>query len=116
MNYLCLVYRETMGKGDQQQGQGDAIEEEVRAYDEGLQLSGRYVAAGSIQIAEATRFRVRGHKICIDDELLVGPHVSLDSFYLISARDLNDAIMVAARIPQARRGCIEVWPVYQEGE
>jgi hypothetical protein len=107
MKYLCLVYlehdklhavpdRECMNCGD------------------GLRKSGLLVAAEALESTEtATTVRIRNGKMSITDGPFAETKEQLAGFYLIEARDLNDAIQVASRIPPAREGSIEVRPVRQ---
>ena len=79
---------------------------------EGLRQSGLLIAAEALQpIATATTVRVRNGKVSITDGPFAETKEQLAGFYLIDARDLNDAIQVATKIPPAREGSIEVRPV-----
>jgi hypothetical protein len=107
MKYLCLVYlehdklhavpdRECMNCGDD------------------FRKSGLLVAAEALEsTATAATVRVRNGKMSITDGPFAETKEQLAGFYLIEARDLNDAIQVAARIPPAREGSVEVRPVRQ---
>ena len=105
MKYLCLVYLE-------EQKLRAVPESECIACGAGLRKSGLLIAAEALQPVEtATTVRVRNGKLSITDGPFVETKEQLAGFYLIEARDLNDAIQVAARIPPAREGSIEVRPV-----
>jgi hypothetical protein len=70
------------------------------------------VAAQALQpIETATTVRVRGGKLSTTDGPFAETKEQLGGFLLIEARDLNDAIQVAAKIPMGRRGSIEVRPI-----
>ena len=105
MKYLCLVYME--------QDRLHAVpDRECVACGEGLRESGKLVAAEALQpIETATTVRVRNGKVSLTDGPFAETKEQLAGFYLIEARDLNDAIQVAARIPPAREGSVEVRPV-----
>jgi hypothetical protein len=107
MKYLCLVYLE---------------EEKLRAVPDtecancGQELtrSGLLVAAEALEPVEsATTVRVRNGKMVVVDGPFAETKEQLAGFYLIDARDLNDAIQIAAKIPPAREGSVEVRPVRQ---
>jgi hypothetical protein len=109
MKYLCLVYL------DEQKL--DAVpESECIACVAGFRTSGFLLAAEALQPVEtATTVRVRHGKVSITDGPFVETKEQLAGFYLIEARDLNDAIQVAAKIPPAREGSVEVRPVRELG-
>ena len=70
------------------------------------------VAAEALQpIDTATTVRVRNGKVSVTDGPFAETKEQLAGFYLIEARDLNEAIQVAAKIPPAREGSVEVRPV-----
>ncbi len=105
MKYLCLVYGEP-GKFDGMR------EEECVAYFEGLRERGQCLAAEALQpVHSATTVRVRDGKVSVTDGPFAETKEHLAGFYLIDARDLNDAIQIASKIPPARAGSIEVRPI-----
>ena len=86
--------------------------EESLDYDEALRRSGHLLAAQALQPVEtATTIRVRNGKLSTTDGPFAETKEQLGGFVLIEARDLNDAIQVAAQIPMGRRGSIEVRPI-----
>ncbi len=105
MKYLCLVYLE-------EQKLHAVPDRECMACCEGFKKSGLLVAAEALQpIETATTVRVRNGKVSITDGPFAETKEQLAGFYLIEARDLNDAIQVASKIPPAREGSVEVRPV-----
>jgi hypothetical protein len=105
MKYLCLVYLE-------EQKLHAVPDSECAACGAGLDASGVLVAAQALQPVEtATTVRVRNGRVSVTDGPFAETKEQLAGFYLIEARDLNDAIQVAAKIPPAREGCVEVRPV-----
>ena len=107
MKYLCLVYLAP----DKMHAVPDR---ECQACGEGLQKNGLLIAAEALEpVDTATTVRVRNGRMSITDGPFAETKEQLAGFYLIEARDLNDAIQVAARIPPAREGSIEVRPVRQ---
>jgi hypothetical protein len=92
--------------------EADACVEESLAYDDALRKAGHFVVAHALQPVEtATTIRVRNGKLSTTDGPFAETKEQLGGFLLIEARDLNEAIQVAAKIPMARRGSIEVRPI-----
>ncbi len=105
MKYLCLVYLEP-------QKFNAVPDKECFACGEGLRQSGALLAAEPLYPVEtATTVRVRNGRMTVTDGPFAETKEHLAGFYLIDARDLNEAIQVAAKIPPAREGSIEVRPV-----
>ncbi len=107
MKYLCLVYME--------ENTLDAVpDSECMAYGELLRASGHAIAAEALQsVHSATTVRVRNGRASLTDGPFAETKEQLAGFYLIEAKDLNEAIRVASQIPTARVGSIEVRPVRQ---
>lgn len=105
MKYLCLVYLEA----DKLRSVPDR---ECQACGDGLRTSGALLSAEALQPVEtATTVRVRHGKLSVTDGPFAETKEQLAGFYLIEAADLNDAIRIAAKIPPAREGSVEVRPV-----
>lgn len=105
MKYLCLVYAE-------QKELESMTDDECMDYDEMLRKNGRCVASEALEpVQTATTVRVRNGKTSITDGPFAETKEQLAGFYLVDARDLNDAIQIAAKIPPARVGSIEVRPI-----
>lgn len=105
MKYLCLVYLE----GDKLRAVADT---ECKACGDRFRDAGLLVAAQALQPVEtATTVRVRNGKVSVTDGPFAETKEQLAGFYLVEARDLNDAIQIAAKIPPAREGSVEVRPV-----
>jgi hypothetical protein len=105
MKYLCLVYLE-------EQKLHAVPDSECMASGAGLREKGLLVAAEALEPVEtATTVRVRNGKVSVTDGPFAETKEQLAGFYLIDARDLNEAIQVAAKIPPAREGSVEVRPV-----
>jgi hypothetical protein len=112
MRYLCLIYPDEAVLDALSERDYAAMIEEVLAFREELRLSGRYIASSPLQPAEATTtVRVRNGRVSITDGPFAETKEQLGGFYLIEATDLNDAIRVAAKMPPARLGSIEVRPL-----
>ena len=105
MKYLCLVYSEEK----QLETMPDS---ECLAYDEALRKSGHCLASEALQpVQTATTVRVRNGQVSVTDGPFAETKEQLAGFYLIEARDLNEAIQLASKIPPARVGSIEVRPI-----
>jgi hypothetical protein len=105
MNYLCLVYLE----GQKLHAVPDR---ECQNCGDGFRERGVLLAAEALQpIETAATVRVRNGKISVTDGPFAETKEQLAGFYLLDARDLNDAIQMAAKIPPAREGSVEVRPV-----
>jgi hypothetical protein len=112
MKYVCLVYLVEKDMNAMTKNESDACTDESLAYDDALRKAGHLVVAHALQPVEAaTTVRVRNGKLSATDGPFAETKEQLGGFILIEARDLNDAIQVAAKIPLARRGSIEVRPI-----
>jgi hypothetical protein len=112
MKYLCLVYYEEKGMGAMSQAEWDSLNRECIACGEGMRAGGHWVGGEALQSVEtATTVRVRNGKTTTMDGPFAETKEQLAGFYLLDARDLNEAIQLAGKIPPARYGCIEVRPI-----
>src|SRR5215218_4106539 len=105
MKYLCLVYLDEK-KSD------TVADSECRACSDELRRSGHHIAAEALQsVHTATTVRVRNGRLSVTDGPFAETKEQVAGFYLIDAKDLNEAIQLAAKVPPARVGSIEVRPV-----
>jgi hypothetical protein len=105
MKYLCLVYGE-------EQKIASMDDHDCLAFDSDLRASGRCVASEALEsVTTATTVRVRHGRLSVSDGPFAETKEQLAGFYLVEARDLNEAIQLAARIPPASVGCVEVRPI-----
>ena len=112
MKYLCLIYDEEKKLGGMSKTEGDAFMAEYFAFTESIRKSGNYVAGEALQpVHTATSVRIRNGKVSSTDGPFAETKEQLGGFYLINAKDLNEAIEIASRIPSARLGTVEVRPV-----
>lgn len=110
--YLCLVYHEEGTLDALSESEYDALVAEALAYKEELRRSGHLIAAEALQpVRTATTLRVRNGKLSTTDGPFAETKEQLGGFFLITARDLDDAIQLASKIPPARLGSIEVRPI-----
>jgi hypothetical protein len=114
MKYLCLVYVEEKTLDALSKPELDALIAEALAYDEELRRSGHYVVSNALQrVDTATTLRSRNGKVSITDGPFAETKEQLGGFILIEARDLNEAMHVASKIPCGSFGSIEVRPVWE---
>jgi len=114
MRYLCLIYDEEKKLGAMSKGESDAFMGEYFAFTEDIRKSGHYVGGNALQPANtATSVRVRGGKMSTTDGPFAETKEQLGGYYLIEAKDLNDALQVASKIPSAKLGTVEVRPIQE---
>jgi hypothetical protein len=114
MKYLCLIYEDEKGWMNLSKEQGDAILGEYFAFTEDIKKSGHLLGGEALQPTQsATTVRVRNGKISTTDGPFAETKEQLGGYYLIEAKDLNDAIKVAAKIPAVRNGSVEVRPLLE---
>lgn len=111
MRYMLLIYTAESGWTD---------DERQHCYEESTQLThelhtrGQYLAAAPLQpVASAASVRVREGKPIVTDGPFAETREQLGGYFLVDAKDLNEAISIASRIPGARKGTVEVRPVLE---
>lgn len=116
MKYLCLICAE---KVMEQMSPADAARhfEEYRVFTDSIRGSGHYVSCNRLlPPAAATTVRVRDGKVSTTDGPYAETKEQLGGYYLIEAKDLDEAIQVAARIPGAWVGCVELRPIAEDAQ
>jgi len=114
MRYLCLIYSdeawwEKASEAEMQKGMA-----EYNAVTENIKKNGNYVGGEALQPTKTAKsVRVRNGKISTTDGPYVETKEQLGGYYLIKAKDLNDALQVASRIPGAQHGTVEVRPIME---
>ena len=112
MRYLLLVYENEANWNALSEAEKGKIFQEYMAYGGGLRKSGHWVASNALQpVATATTVRVKSGKTLTTDGPFAETREQLGGFYLVEAKDLDEAIRLAAGIPGARTGSIEVRPI-----
>lgn len=105
MKYLCLVYLD-------ERRLGELPDEDCVAYDTKIRDQGYCIASEALEsVQTASTVRVRNGTVSVTDGPFAETKEQLAGFYLIEARDLNEAIRIAADIPPAAVGSIEIRPV-----
>ncbi|MGH8246316.1 MAG: YciI family protein [Gammaproteobacteria bacterium] len=105
MKYLCLVYLD-------EKRLAELPDEECVAYDISIRDGGHCIASEALEsVQTATTVRIRNGKVSVTDGPFAETKEQLAGFYMIEAKDLNEAIQLASKIPPARVGSIEVRPI-----
>lgn len=108
MKYLCLICAETVME---QRAEADAERhyEEYSEFTEAIRKSGHFLGCNRLLPPDAAiTVRVRKGKVTTTDGPFVETKEQLGGYYVLEAKDLNEAIQIASRIPGARIGCVEV--------
>jgi hypothetical protein len=114
MKYMLLIYQDEPSWNALTDAERQKIFLEFRKLREELLASGQFVTGSQLQpIATATSVRVRDGKELITDGPFAETHEQLGGYFLIEAKDLDEATSIAARIPSARQGTIEVRPLVE---
>lgn len=109
MKYLLLIYGNEELFGKMTEAEQQSIMQEYNDFTKSIAQSGHLLGGNELQpVANATTVRVRNKKRSVTDGPFAETKEQLGGYYLIEAKDLDDAIAVAARIPSARWGSIEV--------
>ncbi len=112
MKYLCLAYESENTLNSLTHAEWTALREETLAYVARLQQNGQLISTHALQSAStATTLRVRNQKLSATDGPFAETKEQLGGYFLIEARDLNEAIQIAGKWPSARLGSIEVRPI-----
>jgi len=112
MKYLCLIYSDETQWPKLKQAEMETMMKEYGEFGTSIKASGHWIAGHRLEpTGTATTVRVRNGKLSSTDGPFAETKEQLGGFYMIEAKDLNDAIQVASRIPGAKHGSIEVRPV-----
>jgi hypothetical protein len=111
MKYMLLIYTDENGWTDDER---DHCYAESTQLTHELNAKGQYLAAAPLHpVSTATSVRVRDGKRLVTDGPFAETHEQLGGYFLVEAKDLDEAIAIAARIPGARKGTVEVRPVME---
>jgi hypothetical protein len=111
MKYMLLIYGDEKAWTDSEREQC-LVESTALSHE--LNAKGQYLGASPLQpVATATTVRVRSGKRVVTDGPFAETREQLGGYFLVEARDLNEAIAIAGRIPGARKGTVEVRPVVE---
>lgn len=111
MQYLMMLYIDEQSLSEEARGQ---CYQESAAYAQELHRAGKYVLAAPLYpTSTATSMRVRGSECLVTDGPFAETREQFGGFFLVEAKDLDDAMAIAARIPGAKFGTVEIRPVIQ---
>ena len=111
MRYLCLIYHDERQLAAMPESEMSALNARHLAFNEEILSGGHFIEAEALQPAAATTcLRVRNGKVSLTDGPYMETKEMVAGFYLIEARDLNEAISVASKLPSAPLGTVEVRP------
>jgi hypothetical protein len=114
MKYMLLIYQDEPSWDALSEAERQQIYLEYRKLRDELQTRGQFVTGSQLQpIATATSVRVRDGKELVTDGPFAETHEQLGGYFLIEAKNLDEATSIAARIPSARAGTIEVRPLVE---
>ena len=112
MEYLLLIYGNEADVTKMSEAEHGAMYQEFMRFTQSVQQSKNYVAGKQLQdVATATTVRVRDGKRLVTDGPFAETREQLGGFYMIQAKDLDEALAIAERIPSARWGSVEIRPV-----
>jgi hypothetical protein len=111
MKYMLLIYSDELALSEAER---EACYVESTQLAHQLEASGQYLAANPLHPTSiATSVRVRDGKRLVTDGPFAETREQLGGYFLVDARDLDQAIGIAARIPMARKGTVEIRPVVE---
>jgi hypothetical protein len=116
MKYLCLICAETVME---QMTETEAARQfrEYVAFTDDIKRNGHFISANRLLPPDAaTTVRVRNGQVTVTDGPFAETKEQFGGYYVIEAADLNEAIQVAAKIPGARYGCVELRPIAQDAQ
>jgi len=114
MKYMLLIYHDEQSWNAISEPEREQIYREYRKLREQLQARGQFVTGSQLQpVTTATTVRVRDGKELITDGPFAETHEQLGGYFLIDAKNLDEATSIAAKIPSARTGTVEVRPLVE---
>jgi hypothetical protein len=114
MKFLFAIYHDESMLDAMPEGEMQALVDAALEYDDEIRRSGHYIVSNALERARTARIlRVRGGKVSTTDGPFVETKEQLGGFFLIEAKDMDEACAVASRFPPARVGTIEVRPVHE---
>ncbi|MGA8261016.1 MAG: YciI family protein [Arenicellales bacterium] len=116
MKYLCLICAEAAME-QMTDAEAEHHFQEYAEFIENIKASGHFAGANRLKPpATASTVRVRGGKVLVTDGPFVETKEQLGGYFVIEARDLDEALQVASRIPGAKIGCVEVRPIADDAQ
>jgi hypothetical protein len=116
MKYLCMISAEQVMEM-MPAAEAEQHFQEYAEFTEDIRSSGHFLGANRLQpVTTATSVRVRNGRVHVTDGPFAETREQIGGYYVIEASDLNDAIQVAARIPGARYGTVEIRPIAEDAQ
>ncbi len=113
MEYMLMIYENEANWNNMTEEQQGGMVKEYRAFSEAVIKTGQHRASGRLHpVRAATTVRVRNGKVQSTDGPFAETREQLGGYYIIEAQNLDDALQVAAKVPSARGGSIEVRPLW----
>jgi len=114
MQYLLLIYDQESQFNKLSESEQNAIMQDYQEFSKSINQSGHYRAGSQLHpVSKATTVRIRDGKKLVTDGPFAETKEQLGGYYLVEARDLDEAVALAARIPSARMGSIELRPLVE---
>jgi hypothetical protein len=114
MKFMFMIYHDEKVLDALPEGEMQALVDSALEYDDEIRQSGHYIVSAALQAARGARtIRVYGGKASTTDGPFAETKEQLGGFFLIEARDMDEACEVASRFPPARLGIIEVRAVHE---
>jgi hypothetical protein len=116
MKYLCMISAELVME-TMPADEAERHFQEYAEFTEDIRRSGHFLGANRLQpVTTATSVRVRNGRVHVTDGPFAETREQIGGYFVIEASDLNDAIQVAARIPGARYGTVEIRPIAEDSQ
>ncbi len=116
MKYLCMISAEQVME-TMPAAEAESHFQEYAEFTSDIRASGHFLAANRLRpVTTATSVRVRSGRVQVTDGPFAETREQIGGYFVIEATDLNDAIQVAARIPGARYGTVEVRPIAEDAQ
>ena len=114
MKFVFLIYHDEKELDALPAGEMQALVDGALDYDEEIRRSGHYIVSNALQrVRTARTVRVRGGKVSTTDGPFAETKEQLGGFFLVEAKDMDEAVEVASRFPPARLSSIEVRPIQE---
>ncbi len=112
MQYLLIIYQNEAERAAAKPAEMAAMHKDYMAFTQSIIQGGQFKAGDALQpTSTATTVRLRNGKTLTTDGPFAETHEQLAGYYLVEAKDLDEAISLASRIPSAKFGSIEVRPI-----
>ena len=111
MKYMLLIY---MNENAMDSAEREQCYKDSTKLAQDLSAGGQYISANPLQsVAAATSLRIRDGKRLVTDGPFAETREQLGGYFLVEAEDLDGALAIASRIPAAKKGTVEVRPVFE---